>query len=64
MGVVTVVLVYDLVRRLFGRIAGTTPGIALAGTPIMVAMSRDNNPDALVALCCVAAVRSRSADGG
>jgi len=31
-------------------------GLALATTPIAVAMSRDNNPDALLTLCCLAAV--------
>ncbi len=55
-GIATVVLVYDLVRRRFGRIGGFVAGLALATTPIAVAMSRDNNPDALLALCCVAAV--------
>ena len=56
MGVATVVLIYDLVRRLFGRPAGFIAGVALATTPMTVAMSRHNNPDALVALCCVAAL--------
>ena len=56
MGVATVVLVYDLVRRRFGRLGGFIAGLALATTPIAVAMSRDNNPDALLTLCCVAAV--------
>jgi 4-amino-4-deoxy-L-arabinose transferase-like glycosyltransferase len=55
-GVASVVLVYDLVRRRFGRIGGFVAGLALATTPIAVAMSRDNNPDALLTLCCVAAV--------
>jgi 4-amino-4-deoxy-L-arabinose transferase-like glycosyltransferase len=55
-GVVTVVLLYDLVRRVFGRVAGLVAGFALATTPITVAMSRHNNPDALLVLCCVAAV--------
>jgi 4-amino-4-deoxy-L-arabinose transferase-like glycosyltransferase len=55
-GVATVVLLYDLVRRLFGRVAGFVAGFALATTPITVAMSRHNNPDALLALCCVAAL--------
>jgi 4-amino-4-deoxy-L-arabinose transferase-like glycosyltransferase len=55
-GVATVVLIYDLVRRLFGRAAGFIAGVALATTPIAVAMSRHNNPDALVTLCCVAAL--------
>ena len=56
MGVVSVVLVYDLVRRLFGRLGGFVAGLALATTPIAVAMSRDNNPDVLLTLCCLAAV--------
>jgi 4-amino-4-deoxy-L-arabinose transferase-like glycosyltransferase len=56
MGIATVVLVYDLVRRRFGRFGGFVAGLAIATTPIAVAMSRDNNPDALLTLCCVAAV--------
>ncbi|MGD0981347.1 MAG: glycosyltransferase family 39 protein [Solirubrobacteraceae bacterium] len=56
MGVATVVLIYDLVRRLFGRPAGFIAGLALATTPMTVAMSRHNNPDVLVALFCVAAL--------
>jgi 4-amino-4-deoxy-L-arabinose transferase-like glycosyltransferase len=55
-GVATVVLLYDLVRRVFGRVAGFVAGFALATTPITVAMSRHNNPDALLVLCCVAAL--------
>jgi 4-amino-4-deoxy-L-arabinose transferase-like glycosyltransferase len=55
-GVLTVLLLYDLVRRCFGRVAGFVAGAAVATTPITVAMSRHNNPDALVALCCVAAL--------
>ena len=56
MGVATVVLAYDLVRRPFGRAAGFTAGLALALTPVAVAVSRHNNPDALLVLCCVAAL--------
>jgi 4-amino-4-deoxy-L-arabinose transferase-like glycosyltransferase len=56
MGVASVVLVYDLVRRRFGRIGGFMGGLALALTPITVAVSRHNNPDALLVLCSVAAV--------
>lgn len=55
-GVAAVVLLYDLVRRVFGRVAGLVAGLALAATPITVAMSRHNNPDALLVLCCVAAL--------
>jgi 4-amino-4-deoxy-L-arabinose transferase-like glycosyltransferase len=56
MGVATVALVYDLTRRCFGRVAGFAAGLTLALTPITVAISRHNNPDALLVLCCVAAV--------
>jgi len=56
MGVASVALVYDLVRRRFGRIGGFVAGLALATTPITVGISRHNNPDALLVLCCVAAL--------
>jgi 4-amino-4-deoxy-L-arabinose transferase-like glycosyltransferase len=56
MGVASVVLLYDLVRRHFGRIGGFVAGLALAVTPMTVAISRHNNPDALLVLCSVAAV--------
>ncbi|MGA2010822.1 MAG: glycosyltransferase family 39 protein [Solirubrobacteraceae bacterium] len=56
MGVATVGLTYDLVRRRFGRAAGLAAGLVLALTPITVAISRHNNPDALLILCCVAAL--------
>jgi 4-amino-4-deoxy-L-arabinose transferase-like glycosyltransferase len=56
MGVASVGLTYDLVRRRFGRAAGFAGGLALALTPITVAISRHNNPDALLVLCCVAAL--------
>ncbi|WP_170179420.1 ArnT family glycosyltransferase [Solirubrobacter pauli] len=56
MGVATVGLTYDLARSRFGRSAGLVAGLTLALTPITVAMSRHNNPDALLVLCLVAAV--------
>ncbi|HEX4186798.1 MAG TPA: glycosyltransferase family 39 protein [Solirubrobacteraceae bacterium] len=56
MGVASVGLVYDLVRRRFGRLGGFAAGLVLATTPIAVAVSRHNNPDALLVLCCVAAL--------
>jgi 4-amino-4-deoxy-L-arabinose transferase-like glycosyltransferase len=56
MGVASVALLYDLVRRRFGREAGFVAGLVLALTPIAVAVSRHNNPDALLVLCCVAAL--------
>ncbi len=58
MGVAATGLMYDLVRRPFGRAAGFAAGFALATTPIVVAVSRHNNPDELLVLCCVAAVWS------
>ena len=36
--------------------AGFVAGLVLALTPITVAISRHNNPDALLVLCCVAAL--------
>jgi 4-amino-4-deoxy-L-arabinose transferase-like glycosyltransferase len=56
MGVASVGVLYDLVRRRFGRAAGFVGGLTLALTPITVAISRHNNPDALLVLCCVAAL--------
>src|SRR4051794_27601793 len=56
MGVAAVALVYDLTRRRFGRSAGFVAGLMLATTPMTVAISRHNNPDALLVLCCVAAL--------
>jgi 4-amino-4-deoxy-L-arabinose transferase-like glycosyltransferase len=56
MGVASVALVYDLVRRRWGRAGGFAAGAALALTPITVAISRHNNPDALLVLCVVFAL--------
>jgi 4-amino-4-deoxy-L-arabinose transferase-like glycosyltransferase len=56
MGILAVGLVYDLTRRLFGRCAGFVAGLVLATTPAVVAVSRHNNPDELLVLCCVAAL--------
>jgi len=56
MGVASVGLLCDLTRRRWGRIAGTVAGLALALTPIVVAISRHNNPDALLVLCSVGAL--------
>src|SRR4051794_41854971 len=66
MGVATVGLTYDLVRRRFGRAAGFAGGLALALTPGTVAVSRPNKPDALLVLWCVAAggVLVRGLGGG
>ena len=56
MGVAAVALTYDLARRRFGRAAGFAAGLVLALTPVSVAIWRHNNPDALLILCCVAAL--------
>ena len=56
MGVASVGLVYDLVRRHWGRAGGFVAGAMLALTPITVAISRHNNPDALLVLCVVFAL--------
>jgi 4-amino-4-deoxy-L-arabinose transferase-like glycosyltransferase len=56
MGAAAAALTYDLTRRRSGRAGGFAAGIALATTPIAVAMSRHNNPDELLVLCCVAAL--------
>jgi 4-amino-4-deoxy-L-arabinose transferase-like glycosyltransferase len=56
MGVATAGLTYDMTRRVFGRVAGFAAGLALVLTPTVVAVSRHNNPDALLMLCCVGAL--------
>ncbi|MBB4664534.1 glycosyltransferase family 39 protein [Conexibacter arvalis] len=56
MGTASVGLTYDFVRRAFGRVAGCAAGVALVLTPVTVAISRHNNPDALLVLCSVAAI--------
>jgi len=56
MGVASVGLLYDLTRRRWGRAAGTLAGLVLALTPVVVAISRHNNPDALLVLCSVGAL--------
>src|SRR3954454_12521886 len=56
MGVASVGLVYDLTRRRFDRAAGFAAGLALALTPMTVAVARHNNPDALLVLCLTGAL--------
>src|SRR5437667_2709022 len=51
MGVAAVALLYDLTRRHFGRTGGFVAGLVLALTPMTVAISRHNNPDAALVLC-------------
>jgi 4-amino-4-deoxy-L-arabinose transferase-like glycosyltransferase len=54
--VAAVGLLYLLVARYFGRVAGLVAALALAVSPVSVSVNRDNNPDALLALLLVAAV--------
>lgn len=56
MGIAAVAFVYDMTRRMFGRVAGSVAGLAFALTPITVAMARHNNPDEALILCIVAAL--------
>ena len=54
-GVLCVALIYHLVRRPFGPVAGLIAALALALTPIVVATSRSNTIDMLVVLTVLAA---------
>ena len=49
-GIVSVLIVYRLVRRWSGDIAAALAGMAMALTPVAVVMFRFNNPDALLTL--------------
>ena len=65
-GVAAVWLLYLLIARYFGRIAGLAAALALAVSPVSVSVNRDNNPDALLALLLVAAayVGARAVESG
>jgi 4-amino-4-deoxy-L-arabinose transferase-like glycosyltransferase len=54
-GVGAVWLLYLLVARHCGRVAGLVAALALAVSPVSVAVNRDNNPDALFVFLLVAA---------
>ena len=49
-GLLSVVLVFHLVRRSFGTAAGLMAGLALAITPVVVATDRNNTIDSLLIL--------------
>ncbi|MBN1284689.1 MAG: glycosyltransferase family 39 protein [Anaerolineae bacterium] len=49
-GILTVALLYHLVRRTHGRWAGLLAALALAVTPASVVTNRNNTPDALLIL--------------
>jgi 4-amino-4-deoxy-L-arabinose transferase-like glycosyltransferase len=54
-GAASVGLLMAAVRRAWGVWGGRSAGIVLALTPVFVAVSRVNNPDATLVLCMVAA---------
>jgi 4-amino-4-deoxy-L-arabinose transferase-like glycosyltransferase len=54
-GVASIVILYRLVRRWQGDVAGLLAALALALTPVAVVMFRFNNPDALLTLLLLAA---------
>ncbi len=53
-GALTVLLTMAIVRRSWGRGAGLIAGVALMVTPMMLAVSRSNNPDVFLVLAAVA----------
>ena len=55
MGVATVLLLFAVVRRSFGPVAGLIAALVMATTPVAVLIFRYNNPDALLTLLLVAA---------
>lgn len=65
-GVGSVALLWDTVRRPFGETAALMAGAALALTPVAVTIFRFNNPDALLVLLMIAAVWAllRAVDDG
>ncbi len=54
-GVLAVLLLYILVRRHFGRVAGLVAALALAVTPISVVTNRNNTIDSTLALALLLA---------
>jgi 4-amino-4-deoxy-L-arabinose transferase-like glycosyltransferase len=66
MGVASVALLWDTVRRRFGETAGLAAGLFLALTPVAVVIFRYNNPDALLVLLMIGAVWAvlRAVDDG
>jgi len=65
-GVGSVALLWDTVRRPFGETAALIAGAVLALTPVAVTIFRFNNPDALLVLLMIAAVWAllRAVDDG
>ena len=65
-GVLSVALIYNLVRRPFGLVAGLIAALVLALTPIIVATSRNNTADMLLVLTVLVAAWAvaRAAESG
>ena len=65
-GVLTVGLLFGVVRRSFGPVAAVIAGVVMALTPAAVLIFRFNNPDALLTLLLVAAAWAllRALDNG
>jgi 4-amino-4-deoxy-L-arabinose transferase-like glycosyltransferase len=49
-GLASIVLLFHLVRRSFGNIAGLLAALALAVTPVAIAVERNNTPDGVLIL--------------
>lgn len=49
-GVISVALIYHIVNRTFGKVAGLISALCLAVTPVFVAVSRNNTTDNLLVL--------------
>ncbi len=66
LGVASVALLYVIIKKRFGPVAGLIAGLALALTPVATLMFRYDNPDALLIFLMVAAVWavSRAVDDG
>lgn len=66
LGVASVALLYVIVKKRFGPVAGLMAGTVLALTPVATLMFRYNNPDALLVFLMIAAVWAilRAVDDG
>ncbi len=51
--IASVAIIYYLVKKSFGFLAGITAAVVLACSPIFIAASRSNNPDAVLALVLI-----------
>jgi 4-amino-4-deoxy-L-arabinose transferase-like glycosyltransferase len=54
-GIASVALLYHMIQRRFGRVAGLLAALFMALTPISVAVDRSNNTDSCLVLCLLAA---------